>query len=185
MTIQNIDVDATIQRVKLQLEQEDDLSPALRSSLEVLLLLVTLLTNRLGLNSKNSSKPPSADPNRQKEPKKATDRKPGGQPGRIGKTLLPVEDPDEIETIFIDRDTLPSGDYEHVGYETRQVFDLDVSRVVTEYRAEVLRDQQGQRFVAPFRSMWRALFSMVMASRFTLFICLSISYCPISGSVIT
>ncbi|MDY0270231.1 DUF6444 domain-containing protein [Trichloromonas sp.] len=74
MTIENIDVDATIKQVKAQLVQEPDLSPALRSSLEVLLLLVTLLLNRLGLNSKNSSKPPSTDPNRKKAPKTPSGR---------------------------------------------------------------------------------------------------------------
>jgi transposase len=37
-----------------------------------------------------------------------------------------------------------------VGVETRQVFDIDISRVVTEYQAEVLENAQGQRFVAQF-----------------------------------
>jgi len=150
MTIENIDVDATIKQVKAQLTQEPDLSPALRSSLEVLLLLVTLLLNRLGLNSKNSSKPPSTDPNRKKAPKTPSGRKPGGQPGRIGKTLCPVAEPDEIKVLPLDRKTLPPGRYQHVGYETRQVFDLEISRVVTEYHAEILKDHQGKRFVAPF-----------------------------------
>jgi len=51
MTISNIDVEATIERVKAQLAAEENLSPALKSSLEVLLLLVVLLLDRLGLNS--------------------------------------------------------------------------------------------------------------------------------------
>ena len=62
MKIENIDVDTSINAVKDLLEKEKDLFPALRSALEVLLLLVTLLLNRLTLNSKNSSKPPSTDP---------------------------------------------------------------------------------------------------------------------------
>ena len=66
MTINNIDVEYTFERVKIQIAEEEDLSPALRSSLEVMLLLVTLLANRFGLNSQNSSKPPSIDPNRKK-----------------------------------------------------------------------------------------------------------------------
>ena len=150
MTIGNVDVEATIERVKTQLAAEKDLSPALKSSLEVLLLLVTILLSRLGLNSKNSSKPPSTDPNRTKEPKSKSDRKPGGQNGHNGTTLQPVPDPDEIETLLIDRRTLPKGRYQDVGYESRQVVDLDISKVVTEYRAQVLEDQQGKRFVAPF-----------------------------------
>jgi len=150
MTISNIDVEATIERVKTQLAAEKDLSPALKSSLEVLLLLVTILLGRLGLNSKNSSKPPSADPNRTKEPKNKSDRKPGGQKGHNGTSLQPVADPDEIEPILIDRRTLPKGRYQDVGYESRQVVDLDISKVVIEYRAQILEDQQGKRFVASF-----------------------------------
>jgi len=150
MTIGNLDVEATIERVKNQLAAEKDLSPALKSSLEVLLLLVTLLLSRLGLNSKNSSKPPSTDPNRAKEPKNKSDRKPGGQNGHNGTTLKPVSDPDEVETLLVDRRTLPKGRYQDVGYESRQVVDLDISKVITEYRAQVLEDQQGRRFVAPF-----------------------------------
>ncbi len=150
MTISNIDVEATIERVKTQLAAEKDLSPALKSSLDVLLLLMTILLGRLGLNSKNSSKPPSADPNRTKEPKNKSDRKPGGQKGHNGTSLQPVSDPDEIETLLLDRRTLPKGRYQDVGYESRQVVDLDISKVVTEYRAQILEDQQGRRFVAPF-----------------------------------
>ena len=150
MTISNIDVDATIKQVRNQLAQEKDLSPAIRSSLEVLLLLVTLLANRFGLNSKNSSKPPSADPNRKKESRAKGDRKPGGQQGRRGTTLQPVDDPDEIEVLPVDRSALPQGRYREVGYESRQVIDLDISRVVTKYRAQVLEDERGIRHMAPF-----------------------------------
>lgn len=150
MTVNNIDVEATIERVKSLIADEKDLSPALKSSLEVLLLLVTILANRFGLNSKNSSKPPSADPNRPKEPRRKSERKPGGQKGRDGTTLQPVAEPDEIEVLRIDRSTLPVGHYREVGYEARQVIDLDISRVVTEYRAQILADQQGNRYVAPF-----------------------------------
>lgn len=150
MTINNIDVDATIEQVKTLLAQEKDLSPAVKSSLEVLLLLVTLLANRFGLNSKNSSKPPSADPNREKQSRAKSNRKPGGQPGRRGTTLQPLADPDEIEVLQIDRTTLPAGNYREIGYEFRQVVDLDISRIVTEYRAQVLEDEHGNRHVAPF-----------------------------------
>jgi transposase len=134
MTISNIDVEATIEQVKTQLAAEKDLSPALKASLDVLLLLMTILLSRLGLNSKNSSKPPSADPNRTKEPKNKSERKPGGQKGHNGNSLQPVSDPDEIQPLLIDRRTLPKGRYQDVGYETRQVFDLDISKVVIEYR---------------------------------------------------
>lgn len=94
MTIEHIDVDAAINTVKAQLKQECDLSPALRSALEVLLVLVTLLLNRITLNSTNSSTPPSTDPHRNTSSKKGTShRKPGGQHGRNGTTLQPVVRP--------------------------------------------------------------------------------------------
>jgi len=79
LKIEDVDVDSAINSVKELLSKEKDLSPALRSALEVLLLLVTLLLNRITLNSKNSSKPPSTDPNREKSSKKGkSNRQPGG-----------------------------------------------------------------------------------------------------------
>jgi transposase len=37
-----------------------------------------------------------------------------------------------------------------VDYQARQVFNIDISRVVTEYRAQVLEDDNGNRYVASF-----------------------------------
>ena len=150
MTIENINVEASVKRVNELIAAEKDLSPALRASLEVLLLLVSLLANRLGLNSKNSSKPPSTDPSRKKELKEPGARKPGGQHGHIGTTLKQVADPEVVKTIAVDRNTLPPGDYRDVGFEARQVVDLDISTIVTEWRAQILEDQSGKRYVAPF-----------------------------------
>ncbi|MDH3935405.1 MAG: IS66 family transposase [Gammaproteobacteria bacterium] len=152
MKIEDIDIDSAINSVKELLRKEKDLSPALRSALEVLLLLVALLLNRMTLNSKNSSKPPSTDPNRKKTSKKGkSNRKPGGQKGHNGTTLEPVDDPDDVSEILIDRRTLPKGArYQEVGHECRQVIDIDISRFVIEYRAQILEDDQGNRFVAAF-----------------------------------
>lgn len=150
MTINNINVEESIDQVKTLIASEKDLSPALKASLEVLLVLVALLSDRFGLNSKNSSKPPSTDPNRKKKIKSGGDKKPGGQKGRNGSVLKPVTDPDHIESIVIDRSSLPGGDYRDVGFETRQVIDLDIGIAVTEYRAQILENQQGKRYVAPF-----------------------------------
>jgi transposase len=66
VTVDSVDINATIERVKKLLQDEKDLSPAMVASLEMLLLVVTLLVGKLGLNSRNSSKPPSSDPNREK-----------------------------------------------------------------------------------------------------------------------
>ncbi len=37
-----------------------------------------------------------------------------------------------------------------MGEEVRQVVDIEFKRVVTEYRAPILENALGQRFVAPF-----------------------------------
>ena len=151
MTVDNIDVEATIKSVQELLAQEANLSPALRSTLDVLLVVVQLLVNRLSLNSRNSSKPPSSDPNRDRNNQsKEGGKKRGGQTGSIGSTLRKVDDPDDIKLLEVDRSTLPQGHYREVGFECRQVFDIDISRIVTEYRAQILENEQGQRFTAPF-----------------------------------
>ena len=150
MTINNVDIDVTLNKVKVLLKEEKGLSPAVRSMIELLSLVITLLVGRLNLNSSNSSKPPSSDPNRKKIRKARGGKKVGGQKGRVGVTLQRVDDPDEIEVIKLDRRKLPPERYKEMGYESRQVFDIEISRVVTEYRAQILEDSKGKRFVATF-----------------------------------
>ena len=59
--------------------------------------------------------------------------------------------PDEVTEIKVDRRSLPKGPrYQEVGHEIRQVIDIDISRFVIEYRAQILEDNQGNRFVATF-----------------------------------
>lgn len=150
MTFNHIDVEKTIKDVKDLLAVEINISPALRTCIETLLLLISILMNRIGLNSKNSSKSPSNDPNRTKKSRKEGQRKPGGQPGHIGTTLKKVDNPDDIKVIRVDRYSLPQGQYHEVGYESRQVIDIDISTFVTEWQAEILEDDQGKRYTAPF-----------------------------------
>jgi len=150
LKINAIDVEATLDKPKVLLGEETDLSPALRSVIEVLLMLVSVLLNRATLNSHNSSKPPSSDPNRQKNKRAKTGKPSGGQHGHVGTTLQTIADPDHVAIIKVDQSTLPKGEYRDVGVETRQVFDIDISRFVTEYQAQILENEQGQRFVAAF-----------------------------------
>ena len=150
MKLENIDIEATIEKVQNLVREDKQLSAGLKSMIELLILIITLLANRLNLNSSNSSKPPSSDPNRIKRSKTKTGKKPGGQKGHVGKTLKKVDDPDKIEVIKVDRRKLPLARYREVGFDTRQVFDIDISRVVTEYRAQIVEDDNGNRFVAPF-----------------------------------
>lgn len=150
MTIGKVDVTATLKKVEDLLAKDKTLSDSTRSLLEVLVLIITLMAERLNLNSRNSSKPPSSDPNREKKPRKKGDRKPGGQNGHTGRTLEKVDDPDKVEVLKVDRAKLPKGQYTEVGYETRQVFNIEISRVVTEYQAQILEDENGNRFTADF-----------------------------------
>jgi transposase len=55
LTIDNIDVAAAIKKVQQLIAEEAILSPALRSTLDVLILVVQLLANRLSLNSCQSA----------------------------------------------------------------------------------------------------------------------------------
>ena len=146
----NININNSIEEARTLLAQEKNISSALRVSIELILTLVTLIVNKKGLNSKNSSVPPSQDPNREKESKAKGKRKAGGQKGHKGTTLKAVDEPDEIKIIKNDRRTLPKGEYRVVGYDKRQVFDIDISTIVTEYQAEILENGKGKRFTAPF-----------------------------------
>jgi len=151
MTIESIDIEKSLRRVEALLKAEKELSPALISAVEMILLVVKLLINKLGLNSKNSSKPPSSDPNREKKKNLNTGRKPGGQKGHEGATLTQDENPDEIKEIKMDRRTLPRGEnFTPDGWESRQVVDIRISRYVTEYRAEILKNDLGKKITVPF-----------------------------------
>ena len=150
MKIENIDIQATIEKAHSIVREDKQLSAATKSMFEILILIITLLANRLNLNSTNSSKPPSSDPSRKKRTTNKTAKKAGGQKGHIGTTLKKVDNPDKVELIKVDRRKLPPGEYRQAGFDSRQVFDIDISRVVTEYRAQILEDDKGARFAAPF-----------------------------------
>lgn len=150
MTIDNIDVSEALKSAKEQLANDESIPEATRTLMNLLILIITLMAGRLGLNSRNSSKPPSSDINREKKKRKNKDRKPGGQKGHVGRNLDKVDTPDVVEIIHIDKRRLPKGEYREVGYETRQVFDIKISRVVTEYQAQIVENEKGDRFVAEF-----------------------------------
>ena len=102
------------------------------------------LERRLGLNSSNSSKPPSSDglkkPARVTSLRERSGKKPGGQKGHKGETLQRATVPDEVvnhyppacATCGVGLDPKTS-----VGHRARQVFDLPQPQpvVVTEHRA--------------------------------------------------
>lgn len=105
------------------------------------------LKGRLAKNSRNSSQPPASDGLAKPAPKslrRRSGRKPGGQPGHVGKTLAPVAQPNHT---FIHRlGKCPCGQCAGrsllrepvLDYEERQVFELPPQLLeVTAHRAEI------------------------------------------------
>ena len=128
----------------------------LRATVEALRAEVVELGARLGQNSKNSSKPPSADGLGKPAPKslrRRSGRKPGGQSGHSGSTLSRVADPDEVVRHESQACTGCGGglaDAPEVGVERRQVFDLPPIRVqVTEHQMVARRCSCGLTTCAP------------------------------------
>ena len=150
MTLDRISINKTIANVEQLLKDDPALSPALHAAIEMLILAVQLLADRAKLDSRNSSKPPATDPHRARKAVKPSGRKVGGQIAHAGSQLEKVANPDVIKTLKIDKRCLPKGTYHDAGFETRQVIDIHIERCVTEYRAQVLQNENGQRFVAEF-----------------------------------
>ena len=151
MSINKINITESLNSARELLQKNPETDPAIKAMFELLITIITLLTGRLSMNSRNSSKPPSSNPNLKKNNRKNTSgRKLGGQPGHSGSTLQPVDNPDNIVTLKLDRRKLPRGRYREAGFEKRQVVDIEISRVVTEYRAQMLEDSKGNRYVADF-----------------------------------
>jgi transposase len=115
------------------------------------------LKGRLALNSRNSSKPPSSDGLAKPAPKSLrpkTGRRPGGQPGRAGRTLQPVAHPHHVQVHRLGR--CPCGLCHSrslrpepvLGHEKRQVFELPQKPLeVTEHQAEIKRCPVSGRLV--------------------------------------
>lgn len=151
MDLKKISINSAIEEAEKLIETDKSISPAIKATIKMLIMIIKLMSDKLNITSKNSSKPPSEDKNRKRgSAKKKSDKKPGGQNGHIGTKLKKAANPDEIKELKIDRRTLPKGRYKKVGHEARQVFDFEITRIITEYRAEILEDQNGNRFVAKF-----------------------------------
>jgi transposase len=139
-----------------------DLTLRLETEVRQLRRQVKELKARLALNSRNSSKPPSSDglakkPN-PKSLRQKTGRRPGGQPGRVGRTLQPRARADHVKVHALSR--CPCGlcqgrSLQHepvLGHEKRQVFELPLKPLeVTEHQAEIKRcPVSGCLVSAPF-----------------------------------
>jgi transposase len=115
------------------------------------------LRARLGMNSRNSSKPPSSDGYAKPAPKsrrRSSGKRPGKQPGAAGKNLPPVENPDEIIDHLPDRCAACGDDLSNApitGEVRRQVLDLpSIAATTIEHRAQRRRCGCGHETTAPF-----------------------------------
>ena len=77
MTLNSVNIPQSLEALKAQLAEEEHISPTLKSMIEMQMLIIELLVNQLGLNSKNSSKPPSSDINKLKPTRKPSAKKSG------------------------------------------------------------------------------------------------------------
>jgi transposase len=87
MTISKINVSETLKSVETLLKSDKSSSPQMKAMMQLLVVIINLLLGKLGLNSENSSIPPSKDPNRSRGSKRKTKgekKKPGGQNGHEG-----------------------------------------------------------------------------------------------------
>jgi len=151
VVLNDISINSIIEEADKLVEEDKSISPAIKASIKMQSLVIRLLAEKLNINSRNSSKPPSDDKNRERGSKKnKTGRKPGGQNGHKGTKLKKISNPDEVQILEIDRRDIPKGNYKEVGFEIRQEFDINISRRVIEYRAQILEDKDGNRFVAEF-----------------------------------
>jgi transposase len=115
------------------------------------------LRDKAAQNSTNSSRPPSSDRTESPKPKslrRASGRKPGGQPGHRGSTLEWASDPENTEVHPLlecacgeDLSRQPA-----IDFEARQVFDLpSLTLECTEHRAQIKECPSCHaRVTAPF-----------------------------------
>ena len=153
MKLETTNITALLEEAESLLKAESGISPAFATSMKLILVVMKLLIDRLGLNSSNSSIPPSQDPNRKKKEKdkeKGKGKKAGGQKGHKGYAIEKIDNPEIIKEIPIDRSKFPEKDYTDAGFESRQIIEIEISRVVTEYRAQVVKDKKGRCFTADF-----------------------------------
>jgi transposase len=116
--------------------------------------LVAELLRRVGLDSTNSSKPPSSDglkkkPRAPRSLRGKSGKKSGGQEGHAGDTLRQVASPDFVvshEACVCEHCRLPLDPKAPIAVEKRQVFDLpERLLLVTEHQASAYRCERCRR----------------------------------------
>jgi len=144
-------------RLEGELAAERGENAHLRQVMEQVLRRLGEVEGKLAKDSHNSSKPPSSDgPMRKRVSlRKKSEKKPGGQAGHVGHTLLAVETPDEVvrhRPVICQHCQQSLADVAGRVKERRQVHDLPEMRLlVWEHRVEeVLCPACGQPSVGNF-----------------------------------
>ena len=70
MKLKDINITEAVNSAKESLDNDKSLSSGLKATFHLLIVIIELLTAKLGINSSNSSTPPSQDPNRDKKSKR-------------------------------------------------------------------------------------------------------------------
>lgn len=145
-----INIRETLVQARKLLADNKEVPADFSALFSVLITALEGFINQQKPTSRNSSLPPSQDPNRLKQLRSGeSDKKPGGQAGHVGRTLRPVENPDEIINISVDKSSLPTDhSYKKVGVSKRQVVEFHLSQHVKEYHLEILEDKTGNRITA-------------------------------------
>lgn len=146
MTFQGINSDTILSNAREVLNNNKKMSSEVRLVLQMMIALIEIMMSRLQTDSSNSSLSPSSDKLKRRTRKTVPAKKKtkssksvGGQEGHEGKTLEKFADEDVSESVelSIDRRTLPSNTkFKALPPETRQVVDVVLDFVVTEYVAE-------------------------------------------------
>ena len=131
--------------IKALLEAKDKQIAELERLVQMLTVRVQELERRLGLNSQNSSKPPSGDglkkPPKPPSLREKSGKASGGQRGHKGDTLKQVAQPDEIVTHEIKTCPHCATDLTQqvvTDVRRRQVFDIPEPKIlVTEHQAQI------------------------------------------------
>lgn len=117
----------------------------LENEISILKERLTERERQLGLNSRNSSKPPSSDgfkkPSRVQSLREKSGKKAGGQLGHTGSTLKQIENPDSIKQHKVTQCPCCNSDLSNVPVDSlikRQIFDVpEIKPIVTEHQFEV------------------------------------------------
>ena len=137
----------TAARIIVQVEQLQSVVISQADHIEKLEARIKELEEKLGLNSQNSSKPPSSDDpfakgKKESSSNKGSVKKRGGQKGHAGHTLQQTLHPDKIVSLTSScckHCHHPLHEEDSVDVQKRQVYDIQITMEATEYRAAIYR----------------------------------------------